>query len=208
MKVLHKAKQLLQGFVLPKGPLVLRTVSPRTRLMTSLAMASALLALLVLAFPAGSASAGTLVHGTRTSIQANLGSTTGGGLQGEVNCDNGQYVHAIRVRHDGGNFISHMRFWCQSLTANTFTKTSTGEKDYYILNSNSEAGFQDLACGATSYVSGLRVVNNGWMDDLGVVCRDISTGVTTTDGPKFNQGAVNNSFDCPCLLYTSDAADE
>jgi hypothetical protein len=174
---------------------LIRSRSPKKIL---IAFAAAFVAtVLMVLVPNASANAGTFVYGSRTSSVANLGSTSGGSLQNEVNCNNGKFVSAIRLKHNGGDFISQMRFWCKPQVANSATTTATGEDQIDILWSGDNTGIQDVGCGSDSYVSGLRAVYSGWLDDLGVVCKNILTQAVTNVEPKFNQGSVTQTFNCP-----------
>jgi hypothetical protein len=161
------------------------------------AVAAAFVATVLMVFIPNTANAGTFVYGSRASYTANLGSTSGGALQNETNCNNGKFVSASRLQHNGGDFISQMKFWCKPQVANSATTTATGEDEINILWSGDNTGIQDLNCGADSYVSGLRAVNSGWLDDLGVVCKNILTQAVTNVEPKFNQGSVTQTFNCP-----------
>jgi hypothetical protein len=52
-------------------------------------------------------------------------------------------------------------------------------------------------CDSSSLVSGILVVDNGYVDDFGVVCENILTRAQVNSGPWWNQGTVNNSYACP-----------
>ena len=170
-----------------------------------LAFAAAFVAtVLMVLVPNANANAGTFVYGTSSNYFADLGGY-GGAIRSTVTCADGQFVSAIRIKHDNVDYITHMRFWCETPVANTATWNTASETSQYILNSGSEAAgtFSDMGCSTSQFLSGLRAVNNGFIDDLGIECKNILSQATSTAGPNYGQGTVNDTYSCPTGMFVT-----
>ena len=159
-----------------------------------------ILSVIGLSFSGGAANAGLLYGSDNTTNFApgeELGGLGGGNPQTFL-CGSTQFLRAFQVVSTNGAYIVGLRGFCQTIltSGSTPEATAVGETQIVVLN-NSWADTRSPNCDSSSLVSGLRVVDNGYVDDLGVVCENILTRAKANSGPFWNQGTVNASYQCP-----------
>ncbi|MFM2321053.1 MAG: hypothetical protein RL612_200, partial [Actinomycetota bacterium] len=155
---------------------------------------------LMILVPSTNANAGTYSFGATTTVTANAGGG-GGSDQGQKNCPTtNNFMKQVDLAWNNTSYITLFEFQCTtggSTTSADFTGTSA-VVTYFNASSGGNAW---KSCSTGSAINGFEVSTNGFIYDIGIICRNYLTGSESTSG--LNRGSVTATYRCSNGSYVT-----